>query len=250
MQVAFGVSANKAMAHENPGYLGVRVSSKVEISIRDLALLKVADSMLARRVYVWCKGPYSRRRDHAAETPEVVDRHYRDYDGDYTDQQSFSHAARYGAVAEWIKRLVPVGGSVLDIGAGDGQLAAALAQLAICYVGVDFAADIVRKMNASVGVAGQRQFIHADATVFEPSHQQHVIVFNDMLYYLEDPVGVVERLSRWLVRGGSIIVTMYLSGLQIRLMDGLLKRFTSVERLYLYNSLGQPFVQMLLSRKV
>ncbi len=109
----------------------------------------VADSPALRGLLVTLRGPYKRSESHL-ETGATVDQRYGDGANDWSTMKSFSHAGRYGAMAEWIRRLAPQG-PVLDIGAGNGLLAEALAGLEVDYLGVDFAAATIEAVGARPG---------------------------------------------------------------------------------------------------
>jgi 2-polyprenyl-6-hydroxyphenyl methylase/3-demethylubiquinone-9 3-methyltransferase len=158
--------------------------------------------------------------------------------------RTFADAGRYGLLAEWVRRLAPEG-PVLDIGAGDGLFLQALDSPDVEYLGVDFAPETVAAMQQKFG-GPKRQFVVGDATTYVPSRRYPIILFNDMLYYLEDPVGHVRRLAAFLEPGGTIIVACYLSGVQLRLLDALVKAFDVVEQSYFRNSERRTFFQLAL----
>jgi SAM-dependent methyltransferase len=210
------------------------------MDLKELALLAVADSALLRGMYVTLRGAY-KLHPRYADNGSGVDEHYtRD---EWFTMRTFADAGRYGLLAEWVRRLAPEG-PVLDIGAGDGLFVQALGR-DVEYLGVDFAAETVAAMQQKFG-GPKRQFVVGDATTYVPSRRYPIILFNDMLYQLEDPVRHVQRLAAFLEPGGTIIVASYLAGVQLRLLDALLKAFDVEEQGYFRNSERRTFFQVAL----
>ncbi len=199
----------------------------------------VADSPALRSALVSVKGHYARSPEYV-ETGAAFDEYYQDVNTGWAVMNSFADAGRYGALAEWIRRLAPRG-AVLDIGAGNGLLAEALASHDVDYLGVDIAAQTVAAVQARLG-RPNRRFVVGDATSYVPEHHYPLIIFNDMLYYLEQPVYHVQRLCAFLEPGGTIIVAMYLHWPQIRLLHDLCSAFDVVEQTFIHNSAGRSFV--------
>lgn len=113
---------------------------------------------------------------------------------------------RYRAIGAAIQRLKPRA-ALLDIGCGEGVLVAHLGADYQCYVGVDLA-------HAAVASAGRSQnhrcsFVQADAQSFFPDQYFDVIVFNEVLYYFDDPLATLERSTNWLAPGGLVITSLY-----------------------------------------
>jgi 2-polyprenyl-3-methyl-5-hydroxy-6-metoxy-1,4-benzoquinol methylase len=98
--------------------------------------------------------------------------------------------------------------AVLDLGCGDGVLRTHLpSELVESYTGVDWSEEAV----AQARLAGhERTSFHAASVVdWEPDAAYDAIVFNEVLYYLPDPVAVAERYATHLRSGGSIFVSMW-----------------------------------------
>jgi 2-polyprenyl-3-methyl-5-hydroxy-6-metoxy-1,4-benzoquinol methylase len=117
--------------------------------------------------------------------------------------------ARYGVLTAYLHHLHP-GGSVLDVGCGEGLLRDRLAPLGYSrFVGVDLSA-------AAVEAASRRPdplatFEAVDAERYTPSGRFDAVVFNECLYYFEDPIGAVRRYRPSLEEGGTLIVSMFRS---------------------------------------
>ena len=98
--------------------------------------------------------------------------------------------------------------SVLDIGCGEGALAESLRGAGLeDYVGVDFSPVAIAKAQAK-GLPNAR-FVVGDAHTHRPDRRFDVIVFNEVLYYLDRPQRAVSRLANWLEPNGLIIVSVF-----------------------------------------
>jgi 2-polyprenyl-3-methyl-5-hydroxy-6-metoxy-1,4-benzoquinol methylase len=117
-----------------------------------------------------------------------------------------SELARFSVLAGYIWHLKP-GGAVLDIGCGQGVL---LRRLPVScysrYVGIDLSGSAI---SVAQEHANERStFLVADCEEYSPAEQFDVIVFNEVLFCLRDPLGTVERYARSLNPGGLLLVSM------------------------------------------
>ena len=135
------------------------------------------------------------------------ERQYRE--GGWEFLRGTDELARYGVLTAYLHRLHP-GGSVLDVGCGEGLLLDELAPLGYSrYVGIDLSAAAVAAASRR---AGERaRFEAADAERFTPPERFDAIVFNECLYYFEDPLPTVHRYRPYLEPGGTLIVSMFRS---------------------------------------
>jgi 2-polyprenyl-3-methyl-5-hydroxy-6-metoxy-1,4-benzoquinol methylase len=98
--------------------------------------------------------------------------------------------------------------SILDLGCGEGILRERLGSSSIeRYTGVDWS-------NEAVELARQRdneraEFIPASIDEWIPDGRYDAIVFNEVLYYLPQPLVTVARYARSLTDSGSMFVSMW-----------------------------------------
>lgn len=74
--------------------------------------------------------------------------------------------------------------SILDMGCGEGSISDFLTPgQRSRYVGVDISSEAIKKAKRTRG--GPMKFVHSAAHEFHPRHNFDVILFSDMLYYVE-----------------------------------------------------------------
>jgi 2-polyprenyl-3-methyl-5-hydroxy-6-metoxy-1,4-benzoquinol methylase len=117
-----------------------------------------------------------------------------------------SELARFSVLAGYICHLKP-GGTVLDTGCGQGVL---LRRLPVScyskYVGIDVSASAI---SVAQEHANERStFLAADCEQYSPTEQFDVMVFNEVLCCLRDPLGIVARYARSLNPGGLLLVSL------------------------------------------
>jgi 2-polyprenyl-3-methyl-5-hydroxy-6-metoxy-1,4-benzoquinol methylase len=101
--------------------------------------------------------------------------------------------------------------SILDVGCGAGLLAKKLKVLPYkSYLGVDLSVEAIAQAGA---VADARTaFAVGEAGDFHSDRRFDVIIFSQILNYIEDPDAVLARYARYLTPNGRIIVSMYNAG--------------------------------------
>ena len=96
--------------------------------------------------------------------------------------------------------------SFLDLGCGNGWVARLTANNALCRqsIGIDGAQQMI--INAQ-SRGGKTKYILADINTFNSPVKYDVIHSMEVLYYLENPLDVVKRISdSWLNKNGRLIV--------------------------------------------
>lgn len=128
-------------------------------------------------------------------------------DGRWAYMRQQQELARYWIFIGYMHSL-GCGREYLDVGCGEGLLFERFKFLDYQrFVGVDLSDVAIEKARH---YNDQRtNFIPADGDIYEPAGHFDVIVFNESLYYLREPVRSLERYARSLKPGGCIIISTY-----------------------------------------
>jgi len=117
-----------------------------------------------------------------------------------------SELARFSILAGYICHLKP-GGTVLDTGCGQGVLLRRLPRSCYStYVGIDLSGSAI-SVAQEQGIE-RSTFLVADCEEYSPAGHFDVIVFNEVLCCLRDPLRTVERYTRSLNPGGLLLVSL------------------------------------------
>jgi SAM-dependent methyltransferase len=159
---------------------------------------------LAARVRAW---EAATGRGDAPVGKEVWEEQYRE--GGWDFMRRLDEVARYSVIAGFLHHLKP-GGAVLDVGSGEGLLADHLRPFGYSrYLGVDLSEAAVRQAAGRVDAA--TAFTAADAETWVPPAGWDAIVFNECVYYFNDPVGTVRRYEAFLAPDGVVIISTFRS---------------------------------------
>ncbi len=149
-----------------------------------------------------------RRSDGLLQSAQTWEAQYAAGRWDFLAQ--LSELSRFSVLAGYIWQLRP-GGSVLDIGCGQGVLARRLPNSAYSrYVGIDLSGSAIAVAQAQQ--PERTSFLATDCEDYSPSEQFDVMVFNEVLCCLRDPLRTVERYTRSLNPGGLLLVSMCTAG--------------------------------------
>jgi 2-polyprenyl-3-methyl-5-hydroxy-6-metoxy-1,4-benzoquinol methylase len=145
-----------------------------------------------------------RRSDGLLQSAQTWEAQYASGRWDFLAE--LSELARFSVLAGYICHLKP-GGTVLDTGCGQGVL---LRRLPVScysrYVGIDVSGSAISVAQAH---GNERStFLAADCEEYSPAEQFDVIVFNEVLCCLRDPLRTVERYARSLKPGGLLLVSL------------------------------------------
>jgi SAM-dependent methyltransferase len=213
---------------ERAGRLGLPALF-LALLLRPRSTLRVRFGSLVGLLGVWSAvyAVYRRRsrRQTAREyelmltaTPEAYSRHYNEHVptieeefeiwGDYHKHR---HEMRYDLVADEVRRRLPAGGSILDIGCGSTLVADRLLDVDGHYLGYEYganqtqyAAKKVREVESRLrrrivrGVAERLPF--ADASI-------DVVVLSEVIEHLIQPEIAVWEIARVLKPGGIFVMT-------------------------------------------
>ncbi|HWH27882.1 MAG TPA: class I SAM-dependent methyltransferase [Mycobacteriales bacterium] len=121
------------------------------------------------------------------------------------------HELRYDLVAEQVRRAVPAGGRVLDVGCGSALVADRLADLDVHYVGTDLAHHhLVFARDKPSAAAGRvrRSLLAAGAEQLPlPEASVDVVVMSEVIEHLVRPELAVWEIARVLRPGGVFVMT-------------------------------------------
>ena len=144
-----------------------------------------------------------RRADGLLQPAETWEAQYAAGRWDFLGE--LSELARFSVLAGYICHLKP-GGAVLDVGCGQGVLLRRLPSSSYSkYLGIDLS-------GSAIAVAQNQQnersaFLVADCEHYAPAERFDVIVFNEVLSCLRDPLRAVERYARSLNPGGIMLMS-------------------------------------------
>jgi 2-polyprenyl-3-methyl-5-hydroxy-6-metoxy-1,4-benzoquinol methylase len=136
----------------------------------------------------------------------------REWEGEYRDGRwsylrGDEETPRYTRLVELLGRRAPAG-AVLDVGCGEGLLRDRLgAEGYRRFVGVDLSEEAVRIARSRPDA--RAEFAVAAAETYAPTECFDAVVFNECLYYFDDPLAVVERYAEAVAGGGVIVVSMF-----------------------------------------
>ena len=193
---------------------------------------------LAGRVHAW---ELATGRGDAPVGKEVWEEQYRH--GGWEFMRGFDELARYSVIAGYLHHLRP-GGSVLDVGSGEGLLADHLRPFGYSrYLGVDLSEAAIRQAAGRTDAA--TSFAAADAESYVPPERWDAIVFNECVYYFDDPVGTVRRYEAFLAEGGAFVVSTFRSRRADVIVRRLIETCSLIEETAITNRKGTWVIRVL-----
>jgi SAM-dependent methyltransferase len=146
-----------------------------------------------------------------------------------------SEVARYSVIVGLIRRLRP-NASVLDVGSSNGVLAEELRWSVRKLRGIEF--DPVSVERANERNIDGAEFLVADANTYTTADRFDVVVFNETLYYLHDPMELLQRYAGFLKPGGVIIVSNFVARYLLKFPGEIARNFDVIEQASVVNSRG------------
>ena len=154
--------------------------------------------------WLWSLADRGRRSDGLLQSAQTWEAQYAAGRWDFLAQ--LSELGRFSILAGYICHLKP-GGAVLDVGCGQGALLRRLPSDSYSrYVGIDLSASAISVASKQQNERGA--FLAADCENYSPEGRFDVIVFNEVLCCLHDPLQTVERYVRSLNPGGLVLVSL------------------------------------------
>jgi 2-polyprenyl-3-methyl-5-hydroxy-6-metoxy-1,4-benzoquinol methylase len=146
----------------------------------------------------------SRRSDGLLQSAQAWEAEYAAGRWDFLAE--LSELARFSVLAGYICHLKP-GGAVLDTGCGQGVLLRRLPNSCyLRYVGIDVSGSAIAV--AQTQRSERATFLVADCEDYAPAERFDVIVFNEVLCCLRDPLGTLDRYTHSLNADGLLLVSM------------------------------------------
>ena len=119
--------------------------------------------------------------------------------------RSPAELGRYSVIRGWCQHFGR-DGAVLDVGCGEGILQESLVGYGR-YTGIDLFPEAIARAQAKSDA--RTHFLQADVASYEPDEPLDVIIWNECLYYLSNPIDTIARYKGFLKPGGVIIVSMF-----------------------------------------
>ncbi len=152
--------------------------------------------------------------------PDAWESQYRE--GRWAYLQGLQQVTRYSVIAGYLQAFKNEG-CMLDVGCGEGILLERLGAANYAkFVGIDWS-------HAAIAQAQKRPharsvFVQADAQFFVPDDTFDAVIFNEVLYYFDDPLAVAQRYGAWLRPGGLFITSLFAGSDRARAIGRLLKQ--------------------------
>jgi SAM-dependent methyltransferase len=157
-----------------------------------------------------------------------------------------SEQAHNAVVLSYIAHLRPES-SILEIGCGEGTLLGRLRQIGYrSYTGLDISEFVVQHCQKFADP--KTAFIAADAESYAPPRVYDVIILNECVYYFQDPVGTIERYSKYLANDGIFVISIFDSIRTRPIRRRLKQALSAVDETAVSNSKGTWYCLVLQAR--
>jgi 2-polyprenyl-3-methyl-5-hydroxy-6-metoxy-1,4-benzoquinol methylase len=123
-----------------------------------------------------------------------------------------SELLRYSALAGLVQYFFPEGHTnILDLGCGKGLFRHQLRYYPFGYYeGIDISDVAITQAKAAYQHDACTVFHQGDVATYQLSVAKfHVVVFQEILYYLENPKRIVDRYAEALTPGGIILISLF-----------------------------------------
>jgi 2-polyprenyl-6-hydroxyphenyl methylase/3-demethylubiquinone-9 3-methyltransferase len=122
--------------------------------------------------------------------------------------KSLDEMSRYAVIVGYCRYGGDVS-SVLDLGCGSGVLCGWLRPLGtIDYVGVDLS-NVAIDAARQEWTDGSTDFTAMDIATYVPDRKFDVIIFNEVLYYFEQPGDILARFAGFLEENGHFVISLW-----------------------------------------
>ena len=166
--------------------------------------------------------------------------------GDWVNLKNVDELAHYSMIIGYFQYF-KYGGSILDIGCGEGIL---LERLGInsysYYIGIDFSSDAIEQ--ACKKSLYKAEFINADVNSYSTDKHFDTIIFNESLYYLKNPLDNLKRYEDYLEKDGIFIISMF-DKRKNSLWDKIESAYNILDETRVINRAEKPWVIKVLSSR-
>lgn len=167
--------------------------------------------------------------------------------GDWSRLARLDELAHHAVLAGYLRNLKP-GGSVLDVGCGEGLLRTQLGDACGLYLGIDFAEPI---RLASAHATERTRFAIADMHDFTTIERFDAIIFDESLYYYKNQVAGLQRYTTMLAPQGVLLVSMHRTARTAVVWAQIAEQFDSLDDVEVTNRSGVAWtVKALIPRSV
>ena len=157
--------------------------------------------------------------------------------------RNLDELAHHAVLAGYFARLKP-GGTLLDVGCGEGVLHEQLRGCYSQYVGTDFAEPV----RQALGKQDERtRFIAADMNDFSTTELFDAIVFNESIYYHHDPMVGMQRYENFLAPDGLFLVSMHGKERNDAIWAVLDQRYVTIDAVTMTNRRGTSWTTKVLA---
>ena len=153
-----------------------------------------------------------RSRQKPAATYRPIARSKQDWDTQYAGLKwqrlrGIDELARYCVITGYCRHAHPMP-ALLDVGCGEGiWLENYRPNPYARYLGLDLSEEAVRVASAQQDE--RTDFVAADALSFKSQDRFDVVIFNECLYYFDEPTALAVQYESLLNPGGLVIVSMH-----------------------------------------
>jgi len=148
--------------------------------------------------------------------------------------RNLDELAHHCVLAGYVAYLKP-GGSVLDVGCGEGVFQEQLRGAEARYLGVDFEEPVKKAQHK---VTATTRFAVADMNEFTTGERFDAIVFNESIYYLHDLMAGLQRYEQFLAPDGVMLISMHGKERNDALWAGIDARYTVLDAVTMQNARG------------
>jgi 2-polyprenyl-3-methyl-5-hydroxy-6-metoxy-1,4-benzoquinol methylase len=151
--------------------------------------------------------------------------------GDWSRLGILDELAHHSILAGYLRKLKP-GGSVLDVGCGEGLLRVQLGDACGLYLGIDFAEPV---RLAATHASATTRFEVADMHEFTTSARFDAIIFDESLYYYQDQVAGLRRYTAMLAPNGVLLLSMHRTARTADVWARIAEEFESLDEVVVTN---------------